>query len=243
MSLPPPYPLYSISSSSPCFLQRCHLFAQRPLFLFPRVCLHACCVYCSVISHTDSPLVAGDWFNIPLGNLCRTNSLQEWKGLEEGWKREGKKCREEEICGEIIILGVTVATFCEVDVNNILSYPIHFNFTSKRCCRGPRGRWNKESACTSTHTREHISVKLTAMWRLPTCAAYRPAGKHIIACSHLTCQNSRAPCLLIFGFSSFELLKIKWKRMMWKMKWGERASQEGHWEKSIDYGHLWLTGL
>lgn len=53
-----------------------------------------------------------------------------------GRQSEGEKCREEEICGEIIIPGVTVATFCEVDVNKILSYTIHFNFTSKRCCRG-----------------------------------------------------------------------------------------------------------
>lgn len=52
--------------------------------------------------------------------------------MEEGRKREGEKCGEEEICGEIIIPGVTVATFCEVDVNKILSYTIHFNFTSKR---------------------------------------------------------------------------------------------------------------
>lgn len=46
--------------------------------------------------------------------------------------------REEEICGEIIIPGVTAATFFEVDVNKILSYTIHFNFTSKR--RLPKGR-------------------------------------------------------------------------------------------------------
>lgn len=89
------------------------------------VCLHACCTHRSVISHTHSPLVAGDWFNIPLGNLCKTNSLQEWKGLEEGRKREGGMegggggggGREEGICGEIIIPSVTVATFYEVDVN------------------------------------------------------------------------------------------------------------------------------
>lgn len=59
------------------------------------VCLHACCVCSSVISHTDSPLVAGEWFHIPLGNLCRTNSLQEWKGWEGGTTKGAKqKCRE-----------------------------------------------------------------------------------------------------------------------------------------------------
>lgn len=53
--------------------------------------------------------------------------------MEEGRKREREgKCGEEEICGEIIIPGVTVVTFCEVDVNKILSYTIHFNFTSKK---------------------------------------------------------------------------------------------------------------
>lgn len=59
------------------------------------------------------------------------------------------------------------------------------------------------------NTHKHISVKYTVRRWLATCAAYRLAGKHIIACSHLTCQNSRAPCLLIFGFSGFELLEIK----------------------------------
>lgn len=86
--------------------------------------------------------------------------------MEEGRKREGEKCREEEICGEIIIPGVTVATFCEVDVNKILSYTIHFNFTSKRCCRGSGGCRNEEhrarrggwvvEACMSTHTNTHF---------------------------------------------------------------------------------------
>lgn len=140
--LPPPF-----LPSPPChvFCNGVSSSLRGPSFSLCRVCvcLHACCVCCSVISRTGSPLVAGDWFNIPLGNLCRTNSLQEWKGLEEGRKREAEKCREEEICGEIIIPGVTVATFCEVDVNKILSYTIHFNFTSKRCCRGSGGRWNK----------------------------------------------------------------------------------------------------
>lgn len=87
--------------------------------------------------------------------------------MEEGRKREGEKCGEEEICGEIIIPGVTVATFCEVDVNKILSYTIHFNFTSKRCCKGSGGCRNEERrACrgkkkeharqhTYTHTRFH----------------------------------------------------------------------------------------
>lgn len=69
--------------------------------------------------------------------------------------------------------------------------------------------WGKRHARPHTH----VSIKHTAKWWLATCAAYRPAGKHIIACSHLTCQNSRAPCLLIFGFSGFESLQIKRKRM------------------------------
>lgn len=135
--------------------------------------------------------------------------------MEEGRKREGEQCGEEEICGEIIIPGVTVATFCEVDVNKILSYTIHFNFTSKRCCRGSGGCRNEEHRARgkSMHVHTHVPIKHTARRWLATCAAYRLAGKHIIACSHLTCQNSRAPCLLIFGFSGFELLEIKRKRM------------------------------
>lgn len=77
---------------------------------------------------------------------------------------KGEKCREEEICGEIIIPGVTVAAFFEVDVNKILSYTIHFNFNSeKRCCGGSGGRWKKKVLCahgknTSAHTHKHISV-------------------------------------------------------------------------------------
>lgn len=59
------------------------------------------------------------------------------KQTEKG--REGETCNaEEEICGEIIIPGVTAATFFEVDVNKILSYTIHFNFTSERML--PKGR-------------------------------------------------------------------------------------------------------
>lgn len=120
------------------------------------VCLHACCVCYSVISHTDSPLVAGEWFHIPLGNLCRTNSLQEWKGWEGGTTREQRRnAGKEEICGEIIIPGVTVATFCEADVNKILSYTIYFNFASKRCCKGVR-RQQQEGGNTCTHTQTHF---------------------------------------------------------------------------------------
>ena len=51
---------------------------------------------------------------------------------ERGGRERERKSREEEICGEIIIPSVTVATFCEVDVNKILSYTIHFNFSSKK---------------------------------------------------------------------------------------------------------------
>ena len=55
------------------------------------------------------------------------------EGLGGRQKERGREiCVEEEICGEIIIPGVTVATFCEVDVNKILNYTIHFNFTSKK---------------------------------------------------------------------------------------------------------------
>ncbi len=107
--------------------------------------------------------------------------------MEEGRKREGEKRGEEEICGEIIIPGVTVATFCEVDVNKILSDTIHFNFTSKRCCRGSGGCRNEEhcargkSTHVHTHTHMHTFLSSTARRWLATCAAYRLAGKHIIA--------------------------------------------------------------
>lgn len=134
------------------------------------------------------------------------------EGLGGRQEREGASCREEEICGEIIIPGVTVATFCEVDVNKILSYTIHFNFTSKRCCRKRGSGWVGRRRCTYARPRTNtFAAQPTARRRWPaTCAAYRPAArKHIIACSHLTCQNSRDPCLLIFGFSGFELLEIK----------------------------------
>lgn len=47
-------------------------------------------------------------------------------------ERGAEQSREEEICGEIIIPSVTVATFCEVDVNKILSNTIHFNFSLKK---------------------------------------------------------------------------------------------------------------
>lgn len=47
-------------------------------------------------------------------------------------ERGAEQSREEEICGEIIIPSVTVATFCEVDVNKILSNTIHFNFCLKK---------------------------------------------------------------------------------------------------------------
>lgn len=124
------------------------------------VCLHACCAHHSVISHTDSPLVAGDWFNIPPGNLCRTNSLQEWKGFGGGKQRGkrgrgggGEKWRKEEICGEIIISSVTVATFWEADVNKISSYTIHFNFTSKKMQQrvgAPRVLQNTHSFLSNT---------------------------------------------------------------------------------------------
>lgn len=137
-----------------------------------------------------------------------------------GRQGEAEKRREEEICGEIIIPGVTVATFCEVDVNKILSYTIHFNFTSKKekdAAEGRAGCHSKEKSRTSTH--ERVSVPSSAKrrrrrrWRLATCAAYRRAGRHNGACSRLTCQNSGTPRLLAFGFSGFELLEIKWKRM------------------------------
>lgn len=79
-------------------------------------------------------------------------------------REKGEKCREEEICGEIIIPGVTVAALFEVDVNKILSYTIHFNFNSgKRCCGGSGGRRETKELCvrgknTSAHTHKHISV-------------------------------------------------------------------------------------
>lgn len=79
---------------------------------------------------------------------------------------KGEKCREEEICGEIIIPGVTVAAFFEVDVNKILSYTIHFNFNSeKRRCGGVgvvAGK--KEALCVQgkntsrTYTQTHICL-------------------------------------------------------------------------------------
>lgn len=129
-------------------------------------------------------------------------------------ERKGEKCRGEEICGEIIIPGVTVAAFFEVDVNKILSYTqsISISTLRKRCCGGSGGRGKTKELCahgrnTSAHTHKHISVELTARRWLTTCPAYRLTEKHILACSHLTCQNSRAPCLLAFGFSGFELLK------------------------------------
>lgn len=83
----------------------------------------------------------------------------------------------------------------------------------------------------------HMFWLNTARRWLATCAAYRLAGKHIIACSHLTCQNSRAPRPLIFEFTGFELLgnKVKEDEMKNEIR---AASLESHWEHDIDYGHL-----
>lgn len=95
-------------------------------------------------------------------------------------EREREKCGEEEICGEIIIPGVTVATFCEVDVDKILSHTIHFNFTSKKEKRKMLQRETCVCLCvdvrrvTQTHT--HARVFLPSKSEgggLATCAAYR----------------------------------------------------------------------
>lgn len=95
---PPPLNMFSCNGVSPS-LRGCPPTSHPPLCssfmcVCVCVCLHACCTHRSVISHTHSPLVAGDWFNIPLGNLCKTNSLQEWKGLEEGRKKGREAGRE-----------------------------------------------------------------------------------------------------------------------------------------------------
>lgn len=69
--------------------------------------------------------------------------------------------REEEICGEIIIPSVTVATFYEVDVNKIeLHNPFQFHLkrdaAEGRAAAGMRSAvYVGKEACTSAHTRFH----------------------------------------------------------------------------------------
>lgn len=83
--------------------------------------------------------------------------------MEEGRKieRGGEGSRQEEICGEIIIPGVTVATFYEVDVNKIeLHNPFQFHLkrdaAEGRVAAGMRSAvYVGEKACTSTHTHFH----------------------------------------------------------------------------------------
>lgn len=97
----------------------------------------------------------------------RSEEGRKEREREEGRvEREREKCGEEEICGEIIIPGVTVATFCEVDVNKILSHAIHFNFTSKK-----RKRKKKDAA--ERETRVCVFVRGRAPRRTNTHARAR----------------------------------------------------------------------
>lgn len=83
------------------------------------------------------------------------------------------------------------------------SYTIHFNFNLKEDAA--------EGRVDATHTRKTHSRPAhdEAVAADVCCMPADWAGKHIIACSHLTRPNSGALRLLKFGFSGFELLEIK----------------------------------
>lgn len=81
---------------------------------------------------------------------------------------------------------------------------------------------------TNTHTRARFpSFQVGRRWLGDVRCLQTRAGKHIIACSHLTCQNSRAPRLLVFG-GGVELLRNKVKEDEMKNEM-IGASQESHW--------------
>lgn len=52
---------------------------------------------------------------------------------------------------------------------------------------------------THKHTCTLPSFQVGRRWLDDVRCVQTQPGKHIIACSHLTCQNSRAPRLLVFG--------------------------------------------